>query len=41
MHNPPQGWIINKNKKEMLGHPSTECHTAFAEQIIKPWINNA
>ena len=33
-----KGWIMDGDKKIMLGHPSTECHQAFAEQIIKPWI---
>ena len=35
---PPKGWLMIDNKKTMIGHPSTECHKAFAEQIIRPWI---
>lgn len=41
INNPPQGWAILNGKKTMVGHPSTECHQAFAEQIVKEWINNA
>ena len=37
---PPKGWLMIDNKKTMIGHPSTECHKAFAEQIIRPWIDN-
>lgn len=37
-NNPPQGWSMIDNKKTMIGHPSAELHQAFAEKIIKPWI---
>lgn len=40
INNPPQGWAILDGKKTMVGHPSTECHEAFAEQVVKKWINN-
>ena len=40
VNNPPKGWLMIDNKKTMIGHPSTECHLAFAEQVIKPWVNN-
>ena len=40
VNDPPQGWLMIENKKTMIGHPSTECHTAFADQIIVPWVNN-
>ena len=38
INNPPTGWSIIDGKKTMIGHPSTECHKAFAEKVIKPWI---
>ena len=40
VNDPPQGWLIIDEQKTMIGHPSTECHTAFADQIIVPWVNN-
>jgi len=33
------GWTTDNGKKIMRGHPSAECHCAFAEQIIKPWVD--
>lgn len=41
INNPPQGWAMIAGKKTMVGHPSTECHQQFAEQVVKQWINNA
>ena len=35
---PAQGWLMINGKKTMIGHPSTECHQAFANQIVKKWI---
>ena len=38
---PPQGWIMKEGTKRMLGHPSSECHQAFAEQVVRRWITDA
>lgn len=38
INKPAQGWSILNGKKTMIGHPSTECHNAFSEKIINPWI---
>lgn len=38
INTPPQGWAIIEGKKTMVGHPSTECHQAFAEQVVKNWL---
>ena len=38
MNNPPQGWTMIDGKKTMIGHPSKECHRAFSEKVIIPWI---
>jgi len=38
INTPPQGWTIIEGRKTMVGHPSTECHRAFAEQVVKEWI---
>lgn len=38
INNPPQGWSIIDEKKTMIGHPSRECHQAFNEKVIIPWI---
>lgn len=35
---PAKGWHDVGGQKIMIGHPSTECHWAFAKKIIKPWI---
>ena len=35
---PPKGWLMIDGKKSMIGHPSSECHKAFAEKVIKKWI---
>lgn len=39
INTPPQGWAVIEGKKTMVGHPSTECHQAFAEQVVKKWLN--
>jgi hypothetical protein len=41
LNNPPQGWAMIDGKKTMIGHPSTECHQAFAEQVVGRWITDA
>ena len=41
INNPPQGWAIIDGKKTMVGHPSTECHQAFAEKVVGRWITDA
>ena len=40
INNPPQGWYINDDtgEKEMVGHPSTQCHMQFALQVVKKWL---
>jgi len=38
INTPPQGWAMIEGKKTMVGHPSTECHRAFAEQVVKQWL---
>ncbi len=38
INNPPQGWSIIDGKKTMIGHPSKECHQAFNEKVIIPWV---
>lgn len=35
---PAKGWRDEDGQKIMIGHPSTECHWAFAKKIINPWI---
>jgi len=39
INNPPQGWAILEGKKTMIGHPSTECHKAFAENVVRKWLD--
>jgi len=39
INTPPQGWAMIEGKKTMVGHPSTKCHQAFAEQVVKEWLN--
>jgi hypothetical protein len=41
LNNPPQGWAMIDGKKTMIGHPSTECHQAFAEKVVGRWITDA
>ena len=31
--------MIN-DKKTMIGHPSTECHKAFADKVVEHWIQD-
>jgi hypothetical protein len=38
VNNPAQGWLMINNKKTMIGHPSTECHQAFANEVIEKWL---
>ena len=39
---PPKGWRFDlvKGKKIMIGHPTSEAHKDFCDQIIVPWVNN-
>ncbi len=39
---PPKGWRFDliKGKKIMIGHPTSEAHKDFCNQIIVPWVNN-
>tara|TARA_B100001057_G_scaffold498719_1_gene606747 strand:- start:4297 stop:5058 length:762 start_codon:yes stop_codon:yes gene_type:complete len=36
----PQGWTMINDKKTMIGHPSTECHKAFADKVVEHWIQD-
>lgn len=41
-NNPPRGWSFDlvTGKRSMIGHPTTEAHKDFCDQIIVPWVNN-
>ena len=40
INDPPKGWYINDDtgEKEMVGHPSTQCHKQFGLQVVSKWF---
>ena len=40
INKPPKGYIEGDFGKQMIGHPSAECHEAFAEQVVEQWIKH-
>ena len=40
LNSPPRGWYIDdeSGEKEMIGHPSTECHKQFGLKVVSKWF---
>lgn len=40
INTPPRGWTDVNGVREMVGHPSPEAQSAYAQKVIQPWLNS-